>query len=59
VIFIPGPAIWIVGFALAFPQMAIFIWLELAAFLVFAALAVPANLRLARKYQRRIEALDT
>jgi hypothetical protein len=57
-IFLPGPLIFCVGFALAYPQIAIFIWLELAAILIFAALAIPANLRLARKYQRRIDALD-
>lgn len=57
-IFVPGPIIWIVGFARAYHKLAPFIWLELAAFLVFAALAVPANLGLARKYQRRLDALD-
>jgi hypothetical protein len=57
-IFAPGPTIWIVGFARAYPQLP-FIWLELAAMLILAAMTVPANLRLARKYQRRIEALDT
>jgi len=56
--FVPGPTIWIVGFARAYPKIAPFIWLELAAFLILGALAVPANLRLARTYQRRIDALD-
>lgn len=57
-IFLPGPLIWIVGFAQAHPELATFIWLEGAAFLILTAVAVPLNLRLARKYQRRIDALD-
>jgi hypothetical protein len=57
-IFLPGPFIWFVGFAHASPKLAPFIWLEFAAFLILGAIAVPLNLRLARKYQRRIDALD-
>jgi len=57
-IFLPGPVVWCVGFAEAYPKLAPFIWLELAAFLILGAIAIPLNLRLARKYQRRIDALD-
>ena len=57
--FLPGPIIWFVGFAQSRPGLRPFIWLELAVFLIFAAIAVPLNLRLARKYQHRIDALDT
>jgi hypothetical protein len=57
-ILLPGPIIWIVGFAQTHPELALFIWLELAAFLILAVIAVPLNLRLARKYQRRIDSLD-
>jgi hypothetical protein len=58
-IFLPGPVVWMVGFARAYPKLAIFIWLELATLLIIlAAIGVPLNLRLARQYQRRIDALD-
>jgi len=56
--FMPGPMIWILGFAQAFPRLATGIHLELEAFLVLPIVAVLLNLRLARKYQRRIDALD-
>ncbi len=58
VIFLPGPVIFLVSVALTFPQAATFVWLELAAFVFFVSMAVPLNLRLARKYQRQIDRLD-
>jgi hypothetical protein len=57
-ILLPGPLVFCVGFAQAYPEIALFIWLNFAAILILAAIAVPLNLRLARKYQRRIDALD-
>jgi hypothetical protein len=57
-IFLPGPLVFCVGFAKAYPEIARFIWLDVAALLILAIIAVPLNLRLARKYQRRIDALD-
>jgi len=56
--FLPGPIIWAIGFARARPVLVPFIELEMAAFLIIAAIVVPLNLRMARKYQRRIDALD-
>ena len=56
--FLPGPIVWAIGFALAHPVFAPFIKLEMAAFLLIAAIVVPLNLRMARKFQRRIDALD-
>jgi hypothetical protein len=56
--FLPGPIIWAIGFALAHPMFVPFIKLEMAAFLMLAAIVVPLNLRMARKYQHRIDALD-
>jgi hypothetical protein len=38
-------------------RLATFGWMELAAFIIFCACAVPLNLGLARKYQRRIDVL--
>jgi Mg2+/citrate symporter len=58
-IFLPGPLIFCVGFAQAYPELAVYIWLEFAAFLIGASIAVPLNLRSARKYQRRIDALNS
>ena len=59
--FLPGPVIWMIGFAQFIrdktPGKAWFVWLELAAFLLLGAWAIPANLSLARKYQRRIDLL--
>ena len=57
-IFLPGPLIFCVGFAKAYPEVAPFIWLEFATLLILGAIAVPLNLRSARKYQHRIDALD-
>jgi hypothetical protein len=57
-VLLPGVFIWSVGFAQSYPKLAPFIWLEFMAFLILAAIAVPFNLRLARKYQHRIDVLD-
>jgi hypothetical protein len=56
--FLPGPIIWAIGFAHVRPVFAPFIRLELAGFLLIAAIVVPLNIRMARKYQRRIDALE-
>jgi hypothetical protein len=58
-IFLPGPFVWFAGFAQTHAELAPFIYLELAAFLILLVIAVPLNLKLARKYQLRIDALDT
>ena len=57
-ILLPGPLVFCVGFAQAYPEIALLMWLNLVAILILAVIAVPLNLRLARKYQRRIDALD-
>jgi len=58
VIFVPGPLVFCVGFELAYPALATYIRWEGAAILFFAALGIPLNLRLSRKYQKQIEELD-
>jgi len=55
---LPGPIIFNVAFALDRPAFAPIVALQLAVMLLAAALVVPLNLRVARKFQRRIEALD-
>jgi hypothetical protein len=55
---LPGPILFNVAVALDRPILAPIIALQMAAFLTIAAIVVPLNLRMARKYQRRIDALD-
>jgi hypothetical protein len=57
-IFLPGPVLFFIGLAQTYPKRAAFVWLEFALALILAVIAVPLNFRLARKYQRRIDALD-
>jgi hypothetical protein len=56
--FLPGPMIFNIAFALDRPIFAPIVALQMAAFLMIAAIIVPLNLRMARKYQQRIDALD-
>ena len=58
-VFLPGPLLWYVGLANAYPKFAPFIWLQLATFFILGAIAIALNLRVAKKYQRRIDALDS
>ena len=55
---LPGPILFNVAFALDRPMFAAIVALQMAGFLMIAALAVPVNLWFARKYQHRIDALD-
>ena len=59
VTFLPGPMIYLWGGAQAQPELAPEIWRTFVMFLIVGAIAILLNLRLARKYQRRIDALDT
>jgi hypothetical protein len=43
VIFFPGPLIFLIGLAQAHPELAAFIWLELAVFLILAIIACAAE----------------
>lgn len=55
---LPGPILFNIAFAVDRPMFAPIVELQMAGFLVIAALVVPVNLWFARKYQRRIDALD-
>jgi hypothetical protein len=57
-LFLPGPLVFCVGFAQAHPRLALVEWFAGVTFLALIAIAVPLNLRLAQKYQRRLDALD-
>jgi hypothetical protein len=55
---LPGPIIFNAAFALDRPIFAPIVELQMAVFLMIAAIVVPLNLAMARKYQHRIDALD-
>jgi hypothetical protein len=57
-IFAPPWILFNVGFAQIHPELAPFMLFDCAAILAAFAILVPLNLRLAGKYQRRIDALD-
>jgi hypothetical protein len=54
----PGGVLYFLGFAMARPDLAPFIYLELATFAVALALIVPMNRRAAAKLERQIEQLE-
>lgn len=56
--FLPGPIIFNVAFALDRPIFAPIVGLQMVMFLMIAAIVVPLNLWMARKYQRRIDVLN-
>jgi hypothetical protein len=56
--FLPGLFVFMVGVAKSYPQLAPLTWFQGATIPPLCALAVVLNLRLAQKYQRRIDALD-
>ena len=55
---LPGPILFNVAFALDRPMFAPLVELQMVGFLMVAAIVVPLNLRLARKYGRRLGALE-
>jgi hypothetical protein len=55
---LPGPILFNVAFALDRPRFAPIVAVQMAVFLMAAAIVVPLNLRMARKYQSRLDALD-
>jgi len=59
IMILPGPLVFIVGLETVYPSLAIYIRAEGAAFLFFAALAIPLNRRLAREYQKQFDELET
>ena len=59
VIFVPGPVIFMIGFADAYPSQKRHIEVELAVLVLLSSLAIYLNLREARKYQRELDALDS
>jgi hypothetical protein len=55
---LPGPMLFNIAFAVDHPKLAPVIAAQLAVFLMAAAIVVPLNLRMARRYERRIDALE-
>jgi len=56
---LPGPVLFAVGFAIADPSVAGYIRAYILCFVALIILAIPLNLRKARKYQRQIDELDS
>jgi hypothetical protein len=56
-LFIPGPLIFSAGFAEAHAEVVTFIRIETATFILLAIAAIPLNVRIARRYQKQIDAL--
>jgi hypothetical protein len=55
---LPGPILFCVGSAMAYPELAVGFAANAACFIVICIVGVPMNLRLSRKYQRQIDELD-
>jgi uncharacterized membrane protein YjjP (DUF1212 family) len=58
VILLPGPLVFLVGLEMARPQLAGYTHRMAATLVLLAGLAIPLNLRMARRYQKQIEALN-
>lgn len=58
-IFTPGPLVFFVGFAKAYPEILNMIRFEAISFVIIGLAAIPLNLWMARRYQRQIDELDT
>jgi hypothetical protein len=56
---LPGPIVFLIGLQLSFPGIELYVYAELALFLVLLAMAIPINLRISSKYQREIDELES
>lgn len=56
--FLPGPILFNAAVALDSPMLAPLLWLQMGVFLMIAIIVVALNVRLARKYGSRLDALD-
>lgn len=59
IVLAPGPAIFFLGFAKAYPSLAIYIVIEAVIFILLLISAIPLNLRRASRYQRELDALES
>lgn len=57
-LFVPGPVLFLIGFAAAHPEVARTIRIEAISFALLVIAAVPLNLRLASRYQLQIDEID-
>jgi hypothetical protein len=55
IIMVPGYLLFLIGFVIAHPDAARFMAAPGGVFIVLCIIGVPANLKLSRKYQRRID----
>ena len=54
---VPGPLVFLAGFAQAHPEVIRMIRFEVVSFVVFVFAAIPLNMWMARRYQKQIDAL--
>jgi hypothetical protein len=57
-LFLPGPLVFLAGFAQAHPEVIRIIRFEIISFVVIAISAIPLNAWMARRYQKQIDALS-
>jgi hypothetical protein len=57
-LFVPGPVLFLIGFAEAHPEVARTIRIEAVVFALLLIAAVPLNLGLASRYQRQLDEID-
>jgi hypothetical protein len=58
ILFVPGPVVFLIGFAEAHPEVGRTIRIEAAVFAFLVIAAIPLNLRMAGRYQRQIDELE-
>jgi hypothetical protein len=54
---VPGPLVFLAGFAQAHPEVIRMIRFEVVSFVVFVLAAIPLNMWMARRYQKQIDSL--
>jgi amino acid permease len=59
IVLVPGYILFLVGFAIAYPELKRLLSMIGACFIALCIVAIPLNLRLSRKYQRQIDELDS
>jgi Flp pilus assembly protein TadB len=58
-VFAPGPFVFCLGVANAVPTQARYLWIEAAVAAALLIVSIPRNLRLARRYQRELDMLNS
>lgn len=59
IVIAPGPAIFSIGFAKAYPSLTVYIVIEAVTFVLLLIAAIPLNLHKAKRYQSELNALES